>query len=103
MRLVFFVFPGWVMAAKMSGVISSRGRVTIPKSIRDALGLKPGDSVAFVAKDGAAILRPAKAWTLDELCGSLSAYAGCGPDIRHGHRRALGKSLRARKEKWLEG
>lgn len=84
----------------MSGTISSKGQVTVPKSIREALGLKPGDAVSFTAKDGAAILRPAKTWTLDDLCGSLRAYADKGPDIRHGHREALAVALRARKKKW---
>jgi antitoxin PrlF len=28
--------------------LSSRGQVTIPKSVRDALGLRPGDEVDFV-------------------------------------------------------
>jgi AbrB family looped-hinge helix DNA binding protein len=85
----------------MLGTVSSKGRLTIPKAIRDAMGLKPGDSVVFAFTDGAATLRPAKAWTLDELRGSLRAYAHQGPDIRQGHREALAKALRARKEKWL--
>jgi len=83
----------------MSGTISSKGQVTVPKSIRDALGLKPGDSVVFIAQDGAAIMRPARAWTLEDLSGSLRAYAKKGPDIRHGHREALAVALRARKAK----
>jgi len=31
-----------------TSTISSRGQVTIPKEIRDQLGLKPGDRVNFV-------------------------------------------------------
>lgn len=80
----------------MSGTISSKGQVTVPKAIRDSLGLKPGDSVDFVAKSGEAIFRRARAWTLDDLSGSLHAYARKGPDIRHGHRGALARALRKR-------
>ncbi len=33
--------------------ITSKGQVTIPKAVRDLLGLKPGSEVAFdVAEDG---------------------------------------------------
>ncbi|HLH24437.1 MAG TPA: AbrB/MazE/SpoVT family DNA-binding domain-containing protein [Chloroflexota bacterium] len=28
--------------------LSSRGQVTVPKSVRDALGLRPGDEIEFV-------------------------------------------------------
>ena len=37
--------------------ITSKGQVTIPKSIRDACGLLPGTPVAFEAHDGIVILR----------------------------------------------
>jgi antitoxin PrlF len=32
----------------MASKLTSRGQVTIPKSVRDALGLRPGDEVDFV-------------------------------------------------------
>jgi AbrB family looped-hinge helix DNA binding protein len=59
----------------MSSTISSKGQVTLPKAIRDALGLKSGDAVNFVVKDGQAILKPAKVWTIDDLAGCLKEYA----------------------------
>ncbi len=31
--------------------LSSKGQVTIPKTIREELGLKPGDLVAYVVRD----------------------------------------------------
>ena len=38
---------------KMTKVrMSTRGRLTIPKKIRDELGLKPGNKVTFTAKQG---------------------------------------------------
>ena len=66
----------------MSATISSKGQITVPKAVRDALGLKSGDAVDFVLRDGQAILRPAKVWTIDDLAGCLKQY---------GAKRALNK------------
>jgi AbrB family looped-hinge helix DNA binding protein len=43
--------------------LTSKGQTTIPKEIRDLLGLAPGDKLDFVVEsDGRVVLRPA---TLD--------------------------------------
>ena len=43
----------------MESVLSANGRATIPKSIRDHLGLKPGDRVRFfIARDGSVAILP---------------------------------------------
>ena len=43
----------------MHSRLSSNGRVTIPKEVRDLLGLEPGDDVTFELTIGdAVILRP---------------------------------------------
>ena len=45
----------------MPTTLTSKGQVTIPKQIRDALGLLPGMQVEFAAYDGEAVLlRPAR-------------------------------------------
>jgi antitoxin PrlF len=36
---------------QMANTITVKGQVTIPKRVRDALGLKPGDQVDFVLDD----------------------------------------------------
>ena len=42
-----------------SATVTSKGQVTIPKSIRDLLRLKPGDKVDFVRDDeGRVVVRP---------------------------------------------
>jgi antitoxin PrlF len=42
--------------------LTSKGQVTIPKSIRERLGVKPGDEVEFVADEfGPVIVRSADA------------------------------------------
>ena len=54
--------------------LTSKGQATIPKEIRDHLGLEPGDQLEFViAPDGLVRLEPA---TVDvrSLKGCLSAY-----------------------------
>jgi AbrB family looped-hinge helix DNA binding protein len=38
--------------------ITSKGQVTIPKAIREKLGVKPGDEVEFVEVDGQISVRP---------------------------------------------
>jgi antitoxin PrlF len=58
--------------------MTTKGQITIPKEIREALGLKPGDRVDFVlGKDGKAVLHP--------LTGSLMDLIGIikydGPPI----------------------
>jgi AbrB family looped-hinge helix DNA binding protein len=46
--------------------VSEKGQVTIPKEIRDSLGLKRGDRVIFVEADEEVILRKAKSGKLSE-------------------------------------
>lgn len=46
----------------MSTTVTSKGQVTIPKHIRDALRLRPGSAVDFAVDDqGQVVLIPAKA------------------------------------------
>ncbi len=51
--------------------MSSKGQITLPKEIRDRLGLKQGDRVRFVVEDdGRVRLLPAKR-DVSELVGIL--------------------------------
>lgn len=44
----------------MATTLTSKGQVTIPKSVRDHLGLKSGHAVEFeLRKDGCVVVRPA--------------------------------------------
>jgi antitoxin PrlF len=46
----------------MSTNVTSKGQVTVPKKVRDYLGLKPGMAVSFERlASGEVVLRPAKA------------------------------------------
>ena len=41
----------------MATTITVKGQVTLPKHIRDALGLTPGTRVDFAVEDGRVVLR----------------------------------------------
>jgi antitoxin PrlF len=50
--------------------LTSRGQTTIPKSIREYLGLESGDRVLFVLKEDEVVLQPVRDTLLD-LKGSV--------------------------------
>jgi antitoxin PrlF len=52
--------------------MTTKGQVTVPREIRDRLGLKSGDKMAFtMLSDGTVVMRP-KTRHLAELAGSLT-------------------------------
>jgi len=54
-----------------SATLTSKGQITIPKDVRDQLGLETGDRLVFVVhSDGNVVLKPAKT-DLRELHGLL--------------------------------
>lgn len=53
-----------------TSTLTSRGQTTIPKAIREALGLQPGDRVEFLVEEGQVVLRRATA-DITELDGLL--------------------------------
>ncbi|MEF2072833.1 AbrB/MazE/SpoVT family DNA-binding domain-containing protein [Consotaella aegiceratis] len=60
--------------------ISSKGQVTVPKPIRDALNLQEGDRLAFVLVDGAAVIQPRNG-AVEPLFGALSSYGVKGTTL----------------------
>ena len=54
--------------------LTSEGRITLPKSVSDALGLKVGDRVLFRVLEGRALL--AKVEDFLGLAGSVSVATG---------------------------
>jgi AbrB family looped-hinge helix DNA binding protein len=53
--------------------VSSKGQVTVPKSVRDALGIKEGDEVVFRVEGRRAVL--ARTPDLLELAGTIRVPA----------------------------
>jgi AbrB family looped-hinge helix DNA binding protein len=52
--------------------LTTKGQVTVPREIRDRLGLKSGDKMAFtMLSDGTVVMRP-KTRRLADLAGSLT-------------------------------
>ncbi len=56
-----------------SAKITSKGQVTIPKSVRDALGLQEGDEILFRVERSRAVL--AKTPDFLDLAGSVAVPA----------------------------
>ena len=43
----------------IKATVTSKGQITVPKAVRDALGLEKSAVVEFEVKNGEAVLRPA--------------------------------------------
>ena len=57
----------------MKGVLSSQGQVTIPKHVREALGLRPGDQIDFQVEGDVLVgRRKSPPESLDRFVGILS-------------------------------
>lgn len=56
-----------------SSTITSKGQTTIPKAVRDRLGLKPGDRVEFIIEDGDRVVMIPATLPLAEMAGFLPA------------------------------
>ena len=54
-----------------AGVVTSKGQVTVPKPIRERLGLKQGDRIEFVAESGRTVVRRAR-----KSANPFTKYAG---------------------------
>lgn len=57
-----------------SAAVTSKGQITIPKEVRDALGLREGDRVLFRVTEDVAVL--ARTADLLELAGAIPVPAG---------------------------
>jgi antitoxin PrlF len=63
------------MNARARARVTSKGQITVPKAVRDALGLEPSSVVEFEVRDGHAVIRKAGA-------GILAWYGAVTPRER---------------------
>lgn len=56
-------------------IITSKGQITIPKTVRDSMNLKTGDVMDFTIRDGSVILVPVTK-SVAEVFGMLSKSNG---------------------------
>jgi antitoxin PrlF len=54
--------------------ITTKGQTTVPKEVRDHLGLKPGDKIEFVIQPDGAVRVDALSVDIRSLQGSLRRY-----------------------------
>ena len=66
----------------MKAIVAERGQVTIPKSLRDQLGIRPGTALEFSAKDGALVARKAASDPVSQVFGCLGGRGSTDPFIR---------------------
>jgi antitoxin PrlF len=61
--------------------ITSKGQVTVPKQVRERLGLRPGDELEFIEEHGVYRLKKCLPPNpLKKYRGYLKALAGLNPD-----------------------
>lgn len=61
----------------MKAVVSEKGQVTIPKQLRDRLGIEPGQELDFTDEDGQLVARKVRAQnTIDSVYGILALPEG---------------------------
>ena len=66
----------------MKAVVAERGQVTIPKALRDKLGIRPGTALEFTAKDGTLLARKAETDPVSQVFGCLGARVDTDRFIR---------------------
>lgn len=66
----------------MKAVVAERGQVTIPKPLRDKLGIRPGTVLEFIAKDGTLVARKAETDLVSQVFGGLGGRINTDKFIR---------------------
>ena len=66
----------------MKAVVAERGQVTIPKSLRDKLGIRSGTALEFSARNGTLIARKAETDPVSKVFGCLGGKLDTDSFIR---------------------
>lgn len=75
--------------------LSSKGQLVIPKSVREELGLEPGDQFHLEVQEDRLVLEPVLRSAIDDLYGQ---YAGADllADLEGEHREELDRERSSR-------
>ena len=60
--------------------LTNQGQITIPKAIREELGLRPGDDIEFVARDGVLVVEARPRRSVLDFAGMASSAASRTPE-----------------------
>ena len=80
----------------VKATLTSKGQLTVPKEIRERLGLRSGDRVVFEFEGDSARMKVEKRKSLEELRGSLPAtreYSGKEAERAAAREHATKRSL----------
>ncbi len=80
----------------LKATLTTKGQLTVPKEVRERLGLRPGDRLVFEFEEDAVRLKVEKRKTLAELKGSLPArrsYPGREVERAAAHEHVVRKIL----------
>jgi AbrB family looped-hinge helix DNA binding protein len=78
-----------------SGTISEKGQITVPKDVRDALGLHPGDRLLFDVEAGdRAVVRKARPARLTDIIAAWGPTVETGGEYQRRVRQEWGKRER---------
>jgi AbrB family looped-hinge helix DNA binding protein len=76
---------------EIAATVTSKGQITLPKTVRDALGVREGDRVVFRVMEDRAVV--ARSPSLLDLAGSVSVPAAVRgapwSEVRRRARRSL--------------
>jgi antitoxin PrlF len=64
----------------MFSKVTSKSQTVIPRAVREKLGLKPGDRLAYALTDKGIIIQKAKAGTEDDPFAVFSEWASAADD-----------------------
>ena len=74
--------------------VTKKGQVTIPKKLRDKLGVGEGDQVSFsLSEDGSILIRKAPRTSILALAGIAAGRAVGSGDERMWAKRAVAKKI----------